>query len=175
MLLWFLLGFVEVVRFIAPLFIFLNPVIVSIIAFSFDVLDGPIAIQLNFSWKKYNLLDKIMDNWWYLFIVLYMRQTPLYPVFILLWAYRIVGTLLVLKNHQESTYLYFPNILEWFFYIFLLFQLLNGLPTFYLLPVQIIIFATSVLISVLVEWSVHIEKKSRIATGLLGVKMNWKN
>src|SRR3990167_1991681 len=99
-------------RLITPFFIFTYPLLAFILSQLFDAVDGQLFYNSGFSWKQYNLVDKLLDQWWYLFILLFLlgKSVSLIPLFLL--VYRAVGMLYVLVTQKEDAYLLFPNILE---------------------------------------------------------------
>lgn len=130
-----------------------------------DIGDGPVAYRSKLKWNRYNLIDKLLDNWWYLIITLYMLSSPLRFVFIGLLLYRLVALPIVHLTKNESLYIIFPNVLEWLFYLFIIWpSFANSLAAF--------VFCLT--ISLIVEWNTHIGKTSLIAKTIFRTNMKWK-
>lgn len=152
-------------RVLSPLIIFVNAPVASVISLLLDICDGPIAYRSKLSWDRYNLIDKILDNLWYIAITAFMFYTPLRYIFLGLLLYRLIALPLVHITKNESLYILFPNILEWWFYFYLIYPALAATPTAFLISLSI---------SMVVEWNTHIGKTSLIARNIFRTNMKWK-
>ena len=95
-------------RLITPFFIFTYPLLAFILSQLFDAVDGQLFYNSGFSWKQYNLVDKLLDQWWYLFILLFLLGNSVSHIPVFLLVYRTVGMLVVLVTGKEHVYLFFP-------------------------------------------------------------------
>ncbi len=110
-------------RILAPWMIFSHPIFAAIGSYFFDMFDGYFAYRSKFSWRTYHRFDKLFDLYWYFFIVLYGWHTGNKEVFVLLFLYRFIGQFLSIAFLKERYLMFFPDILEHFFYLHLIFTL----------------------------------------------------
>lgn len=157
---------IEIGRITLPLLIFSHPVVALGASLIFDSLDGQLFYEAGFRWKIYNTVDKLLDYWWYCFILLFFIQTPDFSIAFVLFSYRSVGQILGIIKQNEKIYTWFPNLLEWYFLLYLLFPSLN----------QIISLIIIIPWSILVEWVYHLRKhRGRfLAKYFFKREINWK-
>lgn len=110
---------VLVLRFLSPLFVFSYPVFTIITVTFLDVIDAEFASQGVLSKLKYQMVDKILDNWWYLWALIYSYfALNNYFIFLLiLFVYRLVGLTLFLSRKERNLFMFFPNLFENAFFI----------------------------------------------------------
>ena len=160
---------VETGRFLIPFLVFFNPLVTSTLAIFLDSLDGTLFYRAGFSWKTYNLVDKILDLWWLFFIVAYIFVAfpTLFYLALALFILRIVGTALVFLTNKESLYLLFPNVIERFFNVILIFEILqistNTTTNIFL----------SLVVALIFEYGIHILKYPLWAKHVLKTNVDW--
>lgn len=155
--------FVEIARTIVPLLIFDHTLVAIILNLILDNIDGQLFYKAGYKWKTYNLVDKTMDFWWYLWILFYLWSTPVYPIALILIIYRSLGQIGSIIFSNEKIFLFFPNILEWFFYIYLLQPKYIG-PN----------LAVSVVIAIIVEFIIHNSRAHITSKYLWHDEITWK-
>ena len=165
---------VETSRLIAPFFIFPNPLVPSILVLTLDSIDGSLFYKSGYNWKVYNLIDKLLDYWWYIFIVIYSLSLPIFPIILILFAYRTIGQLLGLLTQNEKVYIFFPNILEKYFYLFVVLTFLGYENLFLKTVTNSLILIISISISLFTEWAIHKKKIYLTQIILFGKAMKWK-
>ncbi len=110
---------VGISRFIVPFNIFSHPILSSIASLFLDHIDCYLSFRAGFSWKQYHLYDKIMDYWWYIFILLFSWNIEIRFVIVLLFTYRTLGQVISIMTSNEKVLLFFPNALEKYFIFYL--------------------------------------------------------
>lgn len=120
--------------------------------------------------RNYFIYDKIMDYWWYIFILLYGLGTPFKYVFIVLFVYRTIGQIACF--YKERVLIYFPGIIEPYFFGFvLLMKFYPGLLVY--IPGQISLLILATVIALLREYIAHI-KKIDVSKKIIGIGQDWK-
>ena len=159
-----ILAVVLFLRLFTPFLIFKQPLLAFVLSQLFDAVDGQLFYNSGFNWKQYNLVDKLFDQWWYLFILFFLlgKSVSLIPLFLL--VYRAVGMLYVLVTQKEDAYLLFPNILEWFFLVGLISPNLN----------MSIALTISLVWALFVEWLIHKSENRIISKFLFRNEIVWK-
>ncbi|KKR30351.1 MAG: hypothetical protein UT61_C0008G0007 [Candidatus Woesebacteria bacterium GW2011_GWA1_39_8] len=140
----------------------------------FDIVDAEFASNHVLSKEWYQRMDKMMDLWWYFWILTYVVVNyPAYSLlFIGLFVYRFIGHILIVIGVKRSVLIYFPNIFEYLFfllffsYTFSSLKLLIRDNNFYLSLTIIILFKFSQ------EYFLHVRKLS-IRETILGLKRGW--
>lgn len=110
--------------------IFFFPHITAIAAFFLDWIDGELFKRAGYERKQYSFYDKILDYYWYVWIVLYVAQTGfvLKELLLFLFVYRSIGQFLYLKFKKGIILFMFPNIFE---ILFLVLLFVNPLQKWY--------------------------------------------
>ena len=105
---------VVLLRVFFPLIIFKYPLMGFIGSFLLDGIDGEFAGHKIMSHRHYEIVDKILDFWWYAIIFLYVFVNL--PQYIYLMApfliFRFVGDILFLIKRVRKYLFYFPNFYE---------------------------------------------------------------
>lgn len=114
-------------RLIFPLLIFISAPAVTIISVILDAFDGEIFKRSGYARPEYSLYDKILDYWWYIWILFYILyiDIPLKGLFIFLFCYRSIGQILFLIFKKGYLLLFFPNIFEYLFFYYLVAKIFN--------------------------------------------------
>ncbi len=149
---WKNLGIPAVVatRLILPLFLWKNVFVVYSLIFLVDWFDGEI-FRKAFSHGKnkvYQLFDKTLDFYGYCFAFAfsYTRASPILGALLFFFVLRAAGMVVFLVKRDRRVFLYFPNLFENFFILYIiaytfpsLHFLLNG-TWFYLIFLAIVVF-----------------------------------
>src|SRR5260221_3037892 len=143
-------------RFIAPLFLALNPIGIYLICAFLDIVDGQVAYQAGFSFRRYSLYDKLLDYWLYIGIILFCYQLSIFPVIFILFIIRSVSQFLVEFTRKDIYFLYFPSILERFFVFYLLSLIYQPLAYLFIGNNQIIPLTISIFITLPHEYLFHV-------------------
>lgn len=155
---------VETLRIGIPFLVFAHPLIALTSSLLLDNIDGQLFYETGAKWSYYNVVDKLLDYWWYIFIVLYLLNTPIFGIAILLFLYRSIGQFIGIVKKDEKIYRWFPNVLEWFF---LLYLLLPHLEIYVSLTI-------SFLWSLFVEWFIHTSNAHIVSKYIFHHEINWK-
>lgn len=155
---------VIILRICVPFFIFRNPLIAFIFSLILDQADGQLFYNSGYRWEQYNKIDKVLDYWWYLFILIFLWGRSIFPIAAVLLAYRSIGQFLGIVYNKEEAYLWFPNILEWFFLAQLLFSEIN----------IFVALTISVVWALLVEWGIHKSQAHILSKYIFHNEIVWK-
>lgn len=168
----FLYILIIILRIIFASFIFVRPLLSIIVSFFLDLIDADFAHKV-VAKKLYQIIDKNLDLWWFINIMIYsFINYPDYKIYLLiLFIYRVVGQLIYYVSGNRGVLLFFPNFFEWIF--FLIFFGKNYYPSIlegqkYILFL-IIIFITKIF----QEWFLHVADLS-IREDFLKIKRSWK-
>jgi len=160
-----ILTVVLLLRFFLPFLIFSKPLLALFLSLILDSIDGQLFYFLKFRWDQYNTVDKLLDFWWYLFIVFFFWGKTTFPIAVILFTYRSIGQFYGILAKREEVYLFFPNILEWFFFATLIFSKA---------PI-ILLLAISILWSLFVEWLIHKSNAHILSRYLFHDEILWKD
>lgn len=112
-------------RLIFPLVIFLNPVWGAIVMFFLDLIDYQILVGL-YKIKRvtYELYDKLLDHYGYVLILIYLilnlNKTDIVLYFSIgYFLLRTIGEVIFSITKNEKMLLLFPNIFEFYFWLWL--------------------------------------------------------
>ncbi len=147
-------------RTILPLYLFINPIVGIFIALITDLIDHEILVR----WQKisrhfYQLQDKYLDQYWYLLIIIFLyinKAPPIVNIIVIsTFLYRIVGQALFIKHKNEIYFLIFPNLMEPYFWLYIL------SPSSFQNPKSLLNWSILILILKLYqEYFIHISKSS---------------
>lgn len=160
---WFFL------RFILPFYVFVDPLMGTIVSVFMDGPDGYFSFKAGRSWQWYHKWDKLADYWWYILIMVYalLHQLPIVNYLAILFILRSIGQFITLKKKESWMLIFFPNILENYWIAFVLFGSNILLPS-YFYPVWII----CIVIAVVREYLIHI-KKAYAANYIFRLGIDW--
>ncbi|OGK23417.1 hypothetical protein A3A46_03150 [Candidatus Roizmanbacteria bacterium RIFCSPLOWO2_01_FULL_37_13] len=147
----------EFLRLLAPFLIFFNPLMTSVLSLIFDEADFYLFYKSGYKWIYYHIIDKLLDYWWYIFILIYSLDKPIKFFVIILFIYRSLGQFLSIISRNEKLLLLFPNILERYFNIYILLLYL-GFSKVLLESWNIALLALGTIIAFYIEWINHIKK-----------------
>lgn len=159
------LAFFMVCRLFVPLLIFVNPLIAWVSSLFFDGFDGQLFWESGINWKVYNAVDKVLDYWWYLFILtyFYLEATEFIVIALALLAYRTLGQVVGVVMSYEKAYLVFPNLYEWFF----VFAVIVGLGGWLALGLAL-------LTAMFFEWLIHSSNLHIVSKYIFKREISWK-
>lgn len=151
-----------IVRVIGPLYVFINPVWGAVISLILDCLDfQPLVMALKIRKSYYDLLDKFLDFYWYVLILIYVmaytNNNWLLLTVVASLLLRLVGVISLVFSRNDRNLVWFPNIVEPLFWVWIalpyVFDKLN-----LLVPVLLVI----ILVKVEHEKLLHIRQFSPI-------------
>ncbi|MFA6390117.1 MAG: hypothetical protein WCX78_00055 [Patescibacteria group bacterium] len=155
----------------APL-IFVWPLISIILSVFLDLIDADFA-HMVVSKKHYQLIDKNLDLWWFINIMIFSNiNYPDYKIFLLiLFIYRLIGQFVYYISRYRGILLFFPNFFEWVF--ILIFFGKNYFPLILQGTTYILILIVIFIVKIFQEWFFHIADLS-IREDFLKIKRDWK-
>lgn len=104
---------VTLIRFLAALYILINPLWGLIWSFVFDILDAQVLIHyLGIKRSEYHLWDKNVDWFAYITEFLVAIQYGLYLPFFLLLFWRFAGQFMFMRTEKTIYFILFPNFFE---------------------------------------------------------------
>jgi len=121
---WRFLPYCSIVlaRLIVPFFLWKNPFLITVLTVFLDIIDGEFFRFATFSKNNdvYQKIDKLLDFYWYTFILQYLAGSSLFPLFLVLWGIRLIGNIIYFLRNKREICLLFPNVFEnlFFAYIF---------------------------------------------------------
>ena len=165
--------FIVLLRILAAPLIFILPLQSIILSVFLDLFDAEFAHKV-VSKKKYELIDKNIDLWFYINIMIYSYLNyPDYKVSLfILFIYRFIGQVIYYLGKNRRILLFFPNFFEGMFILIFLGKnyhpsIITG-QTFYL--ILFIIF----IIKIFQEWFLHIADLSIREDFLKIKKRSWR-
>ncbi len=164
---------VGISRFILPFNIFSHPIFSSIASGFLDYTDCYLAFRAGFKWQQYHLYDKVMDYWWYIFIFLYSWNTEIRIVILILFVYRSIGQMVALITGNEKIFLYFPNVLEKYFFLYVISGIFPQTRNFFQGYNIIIPLFISFVLGIHGEYMIHIQKSSLFKKGAFHKFHKW--
>lgn len=103
-------------RVIGALFIFFQPLIGIIISYFLDWFDSYLLIQrAGISRAQYHMLDKNLDEFWSVIMLIVGWHTPFVGLLAGLFVYRLIGHLVYLATNDTRIFLLFPNVFDFVF------------------------------------------------------------
>ena len=147
----------------------INPLIGWLVLTALDTWDYGFSIKAGFTFEKYQYLDKSLDFWFRIFMLVsaWFLMWPDLWIFVVLFMIRFVGELLFLLTKKEITLLFFPNIIHYFYPLYAIYFVLlkdkydNNV-------VLLIIFLLAALPKLFLEYRLHYKKDiDPISTGFL--------
>ena len=147
-----------VLRLIFGPFIFISPIISTLVIFILDGFDGEIIKRSGYARHEYSIYDKIMDYWWYIWIFIFILYTdvPVKNLFIFLFLYRTFGQLLYLLYQKGIIFFLFPNVFESLFYYYLVANILHQEQFFFAQPLLTYIIIALTILKLAQEYIIHI-------------------
>lgn len=118
-----LLFIVGVSRVLLVFLIFKYPLLALILSYVLDDIDSMITYKSGLSWEFYTRYDKLLDYWWYIFVLFFAWNSIAFNVLLILFVIRTIGQVIVLFTTKHEPLLWFPNIFEHYFILYLLSKL----------------------------------------------------
>ncbi|MEA2020287.1 MAG: hypothetical protein U9M98_00950 [Patescibacteria group bacterium] len=127
----------------------------SVVLDAFDVEFFRLATNSTNS-DLYQVLDKSLDFYWYLFAFIYSLFTPYWFIFAILFSIRLIGMIAFLLSKDRRVFLLFPNIFENFFVFYVAVETLPQLSHLLNYPAILWVSAFLIVIKLFQEYLVHI-------------------
>jgi len=156
--------------------IFISVWLSSLLTFLLDWADGEFFKRAGYPHSKYTLYDKILDYYWYVFILIYifLYDVPSKRVFLILFLFRSLGQILFFLTKKEIYFFLFPNIFEIGFYFYLITLLFPELDSFMYFPKIIYPLLVITLVVLIREYIVNI-RKMNLSWFFTGKTTYWVN
>lgn len=153
---YYLLNFLRLVFGFVILYL---PIIGWLFSWILDAIDYAYALRGNIVFATYNEIDKLVDIWFRLFMALapYKLDWEYKEIFLILFILRSIGDILFFLFKKEEVFLFFPNILEFFFIGFAL-QLQFNFLKFSSFTNMLIILIVSTILKLIQEYFGHVVK-----------------
>lgn len=116
---------VLVMRISGYIFMLFYPFEGLILSLFFDCLDQYFFAWGNIGKEHYHKWDKPIDYLEYPIILYLCLDTQVFPVIIILFAYRTIGHVLYYFRKDDKIFILFPNILEYYFLVYLVITRFN--------------------------------------------------
>ena len=153
-------------RFLVPFLLFIQPLVAIPLSLLLDAVDGQLFFNSGYKWKMYNQVDKTLDYWWYVFLLIFLIQK--HPqasiIAITLFIVRSLGQFIGVFLSHERAYLLFPNAFEWFAFLIIL----SATRVEWALVI-------SVVTAIVVELWFHVFKPNLGSKLLFRREIRWKN
>ncbi len=161
-------------RVVSAFLIFFAVVPVSIFQFILDWIDGEFYKRARFRKHTYQMWDKILDYYWYVFIMLFLLadKPPHAMVFIFLFVFRTIGQALFFITRKQIYFFLFPNIFEILFFVFVATLAIPSLGPLLDVPYIYPIFAVVTVIVFIREYVLHI-KQMNLSWIFMGKPTYW--
>ncbi|OGD62812.1 hypothetical protein A2160_05605 [Candidatus Beckwithbacteria bacterium RBG_13_42_9] len=145
--------------------LFLGPLVlwspwVSLVTFVVDWLDGEVFKRSGWTHARYDQVDKLLDLYFYAWIMTYILTFNLPPKFLFLFffALRLLGQLIFYLSKNDKAFFFFPNIYEILFYFYLFTLIIPPLAKYLLFPWLWLTLAIITIIVLIREYVLHIQK-----------------
>ncbi len=161
-------------RIISAFLIFAAVIPTSIIQFILDWIDGEFYKRAGFHKHTYQVWDKVLDYYWYVFILLYLMTTkpPHFRLFIVLFVFRTIGQFLFFITRKQIYFFLFPNIFEILFFVFVITLAIPSLGSLLNVPDIYPLFAVITVIVFIREYILHI-KQMNLSWIFMGKPTYW--
>ena len=157
--------------FFSPL-IFIWPLLSIIVSFFLDLIDADFAHKV-VSKRLYQIIDKNLDLWWFINIMIYSyAYYPDYKIYLLiLFIYRVLGQLFYYISGNRGVLLFFPNFFEYVFLLIFLGE--NYYPSIIIGQTFNFMLLLIFFIKIFQEWFLHVADLS-IREDFFKSKRNWR-
>jgi len=111
------------IRFINIILFLINPLLGWLIGFIIDTLDYAAALRGGIKYLNYQKIDKTFDILFLIYILIsaFYFHFPDLWIFVLFFILRLIGSLLFYLTKSAKYLIYFPNVLEFFFPIYIVY------------------------------------------------------
>lgn len=148
-------------RFLLAPIIVVFPIIGWIFSFYLDGWDGVFTINAHAPYIRYQRVDKFLDIWFRLFLVLtaFVKEWPVATLFAVLFLYRLAGELIIAKFGYKRQYflILFPNLIEFLFPAYIMYEYYKSLYGVDIRVMFILIFIALIL-KIFQEYMMHVRK-----------------
>lgn len=132
----------------------------TLVNFIVDLSDGELFKHAGIKHSVYSSIDKALDLYWYVFILLYFvkEAIPTLDVFVFLFVFRFLGQTLYFITRRHIFFFLFPNIFEFVFFGYVLSLWVPALQVFFepkTIWFTAFFFTPLILVR---EWVLHIQK-----------------
>ncbi len=104
------------IRLVLPPLTFISPFLISFLCVLADLFDSFFYRNAGFTLKRYQLIDKSLDLYWYTFSLIYAYgHLQFFPFLLVLYLFRLVGQIVFFIKKDHEVLLFFPNFFEFFF------------------------------------------------------------
>jgi hypothetical protein len=146
-------------RLTTPALVFYDPFWASVLALTLDSIDGNAFCRAGFTSSQYQRIDKFLDFYWYAFALIFLLTHPpttlLFALFVSFFLLRLLGEILFYVKDDRRIFLFFPNLFEPLFYVYVLSQKFNW-PSL-LQPIQLAVVLLIIIpVKILLEYLLHI-------------------
>ncbi len=162
-------------RIISAAAIFYLPLPAFLLSFLLDIIDGDIAAQKVLTIREYEVLDKLLDLWWYSWSLAYsfFYFKSFFLILGLLFIFRLIGALLFFWKKDRFWFFIFPDYFISFFVLFFLIHLFPDLTFLIHKPIIYITLLFIIASKLIQEYWLHFAKLS-FAEKIFGIKKNWR-
>lgn len=153
-------------RILVPLLLFIQPIAAIPLSLFLDAVDGQFFFNSGFKWKIYNLIDKTLDFWWYVFLLAFIlfRHPEAAVIAGILFLVRSIGQFWGIVFSHERAYIIFPNAFEWFCFLIILSDLNISSA-----------LVISLVLGIFVELWFHVFKPNLGSKFLFRHEIKWRN
>lgn len=157
--------FIILLRIIFAPLILLWPLLSIIVSFFLDLIDADFA-HYTVTRNQYQLIDKSLDFWVYIFEMVYAWYNfPDYKWLLLaLFLWRLIGMIVYLVTKKRKYFIIFGNFFENIFYVLYFKVVVIDIP---------VTFTIAFLIKVFTEWFIHVADLS-VREDFFKSKRKWK-
>lgn len=146
-------------RLTTPALVFYDPFWASVLASILDTVDGNAFCRAGFTSSQYQRIDKFLDFYWYAFALIFLLTRPpttlLFALFVSFFLLRLLGEILFYVKDDRRIFLFFPNVFEPLFYVYVASQKFNWLNL--LQPIQLAVVLLIIIpVKILLEYLLHI-------------------
>ena len=147
------------VRLLTALYILFDPFWGVVLSMFFDTFDNRVLLRkAKMDRGEYTVIDKRVD-WVSYMVMLYVASfTDVFPVLLILLAFRFIGQLLFERTKNERYLVYFPNFFELAFFAFVSISYQFGVSLINNIYIWIMIFA----VQIAREYLLHIYWPTRL-------------
>ncbi len=111
-------------RLSAPFLIFYSPLAAIAASFFLDGIDGLIFSWAGVDLNKYEQIDKLLDLYWYFFILAFLFFYPpapfIFKLLMIFFIWRLIGEILFVLKGKRKILIVFPNLFEAFFWVYII-------------------------------------------------------
>lgn len=165
----------SVLRLIFAPIIFISVWFAAIATLFLDTIDGEFFKRAGFSHPRYTFYDKLLDYYWYLFIVVYIFLNNISgkELFLIFFLFRSCGHALFHLTKNQRYFFFFPNFFEILFYFYLFTLIFPQLALYLQLPQSIFLILAMTPVVLIREFFLHI-KKINLSQRFFGEMSAWR-